>query len=183
MKHPLAWLMTACLVLSMAAVAPFYAASDSTSGSPEPEPASPAPASPAEDGTLPALTSIAGQGMMDSYAYDYLEELSDDIGGRVTGHPPPRAIEWGQAKMRSIGLENVHTEPWQMSRGWTRVSASAEIVSPMHYRLMVDSLGWVGSTASGGVEAEVVTVNSYHLDDEVKNNASSWAGKVLLVVH
>ena len=49
--------------------------------------APPEPASPAADGTLPALTSIAGEGMLDSHAYDYLEQLSDDIGGRVTGTP------------------------------------------------------------------------------------------------
>jgi len=144
----------------------------------------PAPPSPAEDGTLPALTSIAGEGMMDSHAYQDLEELSDDIGGRVTGSPEAaKAIEWGAVKMRAIGLQNVHTEPWQLSRGWTRVSASAELVAPIHHRLMVDSLGWVGSTPGGGAEAEVVTVNAYQLDDEMKQNAAGWAGKVLLVVH
>ncbi|HLW80330.1 MAG TPA: hypothetical protein VKU44_12110, partial [Terriglobia bacterium] len=46
-----------------------------------------------------------------------------------------------------------------------------------------DSLGWVGSTAAGGVEADVVPVNAFHLDDEVKNHSAQWAGKVLLVVH
>jgi carboxypeptidase Q len=142
------------------------------------------PPSPAEDGTLRALTAIAGQGMMDSHAYDYLEELSDGIGGRVTGSPQAaRAIEWGMAKMKAIGLENVRAEQWQMSKGWTRVSAEAELLAPLQRRLMVDSLGWVGSTPQGGVEAEVVPVNGYQLDEETKNNASRWAGKVLLMVH
>jgi len=47
----------------------------------------PEPPSPAEDGTLEALTTIAGKGMMQSHAYSELEELSDDVGGRVTGTP------------------------------------------------------------------------------------------------
>ncbi len=142
------------------------------------------PPSPAEDGTLRALTCIAGEGMMDSHAYDYLEELSDRIGGRVTGSPQAaRAIEWGMEKMKAIGLDNVRAEHWQMSKGWTRVVAGAELLSPITRRLMVDSLGWVGSTPQGGVEAEVVTVNGYQLDGEMKNNASKWAGKVLLMVH
>ena len=149
-----------------------------------PDSTTPEPPSPAEDGTLPALTSIAGRGMMDSHAYDYLEELSDDIGGRVTGSPQAaQAIEWGLGKMRAIGLTNVHAEKWQLSRGWTRISADAEIVSPVRHPLTVDSLGWVGSTPAGGVEAEVVPVNAYQLDDEMKSNAAGWAGKVLLVVH
>ncbi len=47
---------------------------------------------------------------------------------------------------------------------------------------MVDSLGWVGSTPQRGVEADLVPVNGYQLDEEMKNNASKWAGKVLLMV-
>ncbi len=143
----------------------------------------PEPPSPATDGTLPALTSIAGEGMLDSHAYDYLEELSDDIGGRVTGSPEcNRAIEWGVAKMKAIGLANVHTEKWQLKEGWTRVSADAELVSPVARQLKVDSMGWVGSTPPGGAEAEVVAVNNYDLENEIKNNPSHWTGKVLLVV-
>ncbi len=137
---------------------------------------------PGEDGTLPALTAIAGHGMMDSHAYDDLQELSDTIGGRVTGSPDcSRAIEWGLAKMKAIGLENVHAEHWQLSRGWARISASAEIVLPIRRRLTVDSMGWVGSTPPGGVEAEVVPVNLYKLDGEMKD-PSKWTGKVLLMV-
>jgi carboxypeptidase Q len=141
------------------------------------------PASPASDGTLPALTSIAGNGMMNTHSFDYLEELSDQVGGRVTGSPEAkRAIEWGIAKMKAIGLENVRAEKWQISRGWKRISAEAAIVEPVQRRLTVDSMGWVGSTPPGGVEAEVVPVNTLQLEQEMKENSSKWAGKVLLIV-
>jgi carboxypeptidase Q len=140
--------------------------------------------SPATDGTLKALTAVAGAGTMDTHTYQYLEELSDDIGARVTGSPEAgRAIEWGIEKMKAIGLENVHAEPWQLSRGWTRISADAEIISPIHRRVMVDAMGWVGSTQPGGAEADVVEVNAYQLEQEVKDNSAKWRGKVLLIVH
>jgi carboxypeptidase Q len=157
-----------------------FSLSGSTAGSA----ANPAePAAPAQDGTMPALTAIAGQGMMSNEAFDDLEELSDYIGGRVTGSPEAgQAIEWGMQKMRAMGLENVRAEKWKISRGWTRVSASAELVVPIHRRLTVDSMGWVGSTKAGGEEAEVVPVNSNQLEDEMKNKSASWAGKVLLIV-
>jgi Iap family predicted aminopeptidase len=142
-----------------------------------------APPSPAEDGTLKPLSAIAGEGMMESHAYDYLEELSDDIGGRVTGTPAAaKAILWGIAKMKAIGLENVHAEKFQVSRGWTRVSADAEILAPVRHRMTADSMGWVGSTRAGGVEADVIPVNMNRLDEEMKQNATNWAGKILLVV-
>ena len=141
------------------------------------------PASPEKDGTMPALAAIAGQGMMNDESFTDLEELSDYIGGRVTGSPQAeKAIEWGIARMKAIGLENVHAEKWQISRGWTRGAASAELIAPVHKRLLVDSMGWVGSTRPGGVEAEVVPVNLLKVDDELKNNSGSWTGKVLLIV-
>jgi carboxypeptidase Q len=139
---------------------------------------------PSDDGTMKALSAVAGAGTMQSHTYDYLEQLSDDIGARVTGSPEAgRAIAWGAEKMKEIGLENVHTESWKLFRGWTRISADAEIVSPIHRRVMVDSMGWVGSTQAGGAEADVVTMNAYHLEDEIKNNATNWRGKVVLVIH
>src|SRR5277367_4350777 len=139
--------------------------------------------SPATDGTLKALTAVAGAGTMDTHTYQYLEELSDDIGARVTGSPEAgRAIQWGVEKMKAIGLENVHTEPWQISRGWTRISADAEIVSPIHRRVMIDAMGWVGSTPAGGAEAEVVPVNGYQLENEMNDNSGNWRGKILLIV-
>jgi carboxypeptidase Q len=141
------------------------------------------PAAPAEDGTMPALTAIAGHGMMSTEAYNDLEELSDYIGGRVTGSVQAgQAIQWGLQKMRAIGLENVRAEKWQISRGWTRGIAEAELVTPVHRKLTIDSMGWVGSTKTGGEEAEVVPVNINHLEDEIKDNSSKWAGKVLLIV-
>jgi hypothetical protein len=141
------------------------------------------PSSPLTDGTLAALKAIGGGALIDSHAFKFLTELSDDIGGRVTGSAAAAsAVEWGLARMKAIGLENVHAEKWQMSRGWMRISADAELLSPIRRRLKIDSMGWVGSTPRGGVEAEVVPINMFDLDGELKTNSSKWAGKVLLVV-
>src|SRR5882757_3007185 len=137
---------------------------------------------PDEDGTKPALTKIAGEGMMNSHAFEYLTELSDNVGARVTGTPEAqKAIDWGIAKMRGIGLENVHAEKWQLWRGWKRGSADAELVTPIHHKLHVDAMGWTGSTAAGGVEAEIVPVNVLDLDREMKDVAR-LKGKIALVV-
>ena len=141
-----------------------------------------APKGPAEDGTLPALTRIAGEGQMDSHAFGFLTELSDDIGARVTGTSAEhKAEEWGAARMKSIGLDNVHTEKYQLWKGWTRGSAEAEILTPVRHKLHVDAMGWTGSTPAGGVEADVAPVNLFDLDNEIKN-VSRLKGKVAMVV-
>jgi carboxypeptidase Q len=137
---------------------------------------------PNEDGTKPALVRIAGEGMMDSHAFEYLAELSDDIGARVTGSPAERkAEEWGVAKMKAIGLENVHTERYQIWRGWTRGTAEAELLTPVRHKLHVDAMGWTGSTPASGAEGDIVPVNLFAIDKEIKN-VSRLKGKVALMV-
>lgn len=139
------------------------------------------PKGPNEDGTMPSLVKIAGQGLMNSHAYDYLTELSDDIGSRVTGSPAERkSEEWAVAKMKAIGLENVHTEKYMIWRGWTRGTADAQLLSPVNRKLHVDAMGWVGSTAPGGADADVVTINLFDLDEEAKN-LGRLKGKIVLV--
>jgi carboxypeptidase Q len=137
---------------------------------------------PDEDGTKPALTKIAGEGMMNSHAFQYLTELSDNVGARVTGTPEAqKAIDWGIAKMRAIGLENVHAEKWQLWRGWKRGTAEGELLAPTQHKLHVDAMGWTGSTPASGVEGEIVPVNLFDLDQEMKD-LSRLKGKVVLVV-
>ena len=139
------------------------------------------PKGPDEDGTKPALVKIAGEGLLNSRAYEYLAELSDDVGGRVTGTPAERkAEEWGVAKMKSIGLENVHIEKYTIWRGWSRGTAEGEILSPVRHKLHVDSMGWTGSTPAGGAEGDVVSVNMFDIENEIKTVAR-LKGKVALV--
>src|SRR5438094_842664 len=141
----------------------------------------PAPKGPDEDGTKPALARIAGEGIMNSHAFSFLTELSDDIGGRVTGTPAERkAEEWGAAKMKAIGLENVRTEKYTIWRGWARGTAEGEILAPVRHKLHVDAMGWTGSTPTGGAEGDVVAVNMFDIENEIKN-VSRLKGKIVLV--
>src|SRR5262249_44853355 len=137
---------------------------------------------PSEGGTMPALVKIAGEGEMNAHAFEFLTELSDEVGARVTGSPGERkAEEWGAGKMKSIGLENVHTEKYTIWKGWTRGTAEAELLTPVRRKLHVDAMGWTGSTATGGAESDVVTVNLFDIENEIKN-ASRLKGKIPLVV-
>ena len=139
------------------------------------------PKGPDEDGTKPALTRIAGEGFLNSHAYKYLTELSDDVGARVTGSPADRkAAEWASAKMKAIGLENVHLEKYTIWKGWVRGTAEAQLLSPTPHKLHVDAMGWTGSTAAGGAEGDVVPVNLFDIDEEIKNVAR-LQGKIALV--
>ena len=135
-----------------------------------------APKSPEAETTKPGLVKIAGNATMDSPAFQFLTELSDEVGARVTGSPEARkAVEWGSAKMKSIGLENVHTEKWNLWKGWTRGSAEAVMLAPLHRPLTISAMGWTGSTPAGGVDADIATANLFELETEMRN-ASKFRG-------
>src|SRR5437773_1428042 len=87
----------------------------------------------------------------------------------------------GVAKMKAMGLENVHTEKYQLWRGWTRGTAQGELLEPIRRPLHVDAMGWTGSTPAGGAEGEVVAVNLFNIEEEVKQT-SRLSGKVVLVL-
>jgi len=141
----------------------------------------PALAAPPDDATKSALVKIAGYSSMDSPAFNYLTQLSDDIGPRVTGSPQSqKAIDWGLAQMKAIGLENVRAEKYPVWKGWTRGTAEASILSPTPRKLSVAAMGWTGSTPSGGVDAELATASVFNLPDAIKS-AKSYRGKVVFL--
>jgi hypothetical protein len=64
-------------------------------------------AAPAQDGTMPALTAIAGQGMMSAEAYDDLEELSDS-----SPWPPERTAKMLVEKHNDVMLKSYGSWPF-----------------------------------------------------------------------
>jgi hypothetical protein len=89
---------------------------------------------------------------------DTLRELTDGIGGRLTGsYSYQRAAEWAAAKFRNDGIQNVRLEPFTIPNGWQRGLARAEIVTPLRRPLHVESLGWSPSTA-GVIKGDVTVV-------------------------
>ena len=83
------------------------------------------------------------------------------IGPRLTGSASyQRAAEWSADQFRAMGITRVSLEPFTIEHGWERVSARARIVAPADRPLHVASLGWSPSTPDGGVEAEVVALET-----------------------
>jgi carboxypeptidase Q len=110
-----------------------------------------------------------------------LQELTDGIGGRVTGSPAyVKATEWAAAKFRAYGAEDVRLEPFSMDAGWQRGSASGEMLSPMSRPLYVASVGWAPSTPPGGVEGNVILINDISRE-KLEARAEELRGKIVLV--
>lgn len=105
-----------------------------------------------QNANVKTLTDAALAG---TQGYDIIESLTTEIGPRLAGSPQEaRAREWGVAKMKEIGLENVRIEPFTIS-GWERGVETGAIVSPYPQQLYLTALGGSVATPSGGIEADV----------------------------
>jgi len=110
-----------------------------------------------------------------------LAELTDSIGGRLTGSPAyVQATEWAAAKFRSYGIESVRLEPFTMDAGWQRGTASGAMLTPLTRPLYVASLGWAPSTPAGGVEGAVVVVADF-TPEALKSHEKELRGKIVLL--
>ena len=108
--------------------------------------------------TRAAVSQIVGDIMVNGKAYDYDRQLADNIGPRLTGSDNyVHAVSWAVDQFKSLGLSNVHTEPFTMPALWEpEVTATGKILEPRLQTLHIYSLGWSPSTPEGGIKGNVV---------------------------
>ena len=113
----------------------------------------------------------------DQFAWDRLAELTDTYGARLTGSDNlTRAIAWATASMKADGFEKVRTEK-VMGPRWVRGKESLEIVEPPHHTIPLLGLGGSMSTASEGLEAEVMVVSSM---EQLQQRSAEAKGRIVL---
>ncbi len=109
-------------------------------------------------------TTAAGlrdKALADGTAWSVLESLTTEVGGRSVGSEAmTRAKDWGVAKLKALGFENVHVESFETG-AWLRGAESAEVMGPYPHRLAILGLGNSTPTPPGGLEGEVVLFRTY----------------------
>jgi len=144
-------------------------------------------AAPAEQAATPTLTPaqasavdrLIEEGLRDEIAWVVLESLTTEIGPRLGGsEAEARARDWGVRTLRNLGFQNVRVEEFSMP-AWSRLSESAEIVSPFPQELHIAALGQSPSTPEGGITAEVVRFAT--LPELQKAPMTGLEGKIVFV--
>ncbi len=103
---------------------------------------------------------IAGAAMTSGRASAFLEKLTDEVGGRVTGTPQTRAAsELILAALKEAGYSNARFEEFPLESRWIRGPASGRIVSPIERPIAVGSYAWVPGTA-GPVTVPLVDIGA-----------------------
>ena len=133
--------------------------------------------------TRSAMEHIAGSILVGGHAYNYDEQLADNIGGRLTGSDAyNKGVAWGVEQFKALGLKNVHTEAWTIPDAWEpETLATAEMVEPRYQRLHLESLGWSPSTPEGGVKGQVVYVKDVLHESALRVQAAEIKGNIVLI--
>lgn len=140
------------------------------------------PARKPSDEVRRASAALAGSVLVGGRSWNYLKELADGFGGRLSGSPAyERSAEWAARQFRAAGLKEVRLEEWRMESTWQRsTEARGRIVSPVERRLSVEPLGWSPSTPAGGVRGEVILVSDI-TPEAIRARAALIKGKVVVL--
>ena len=107
------------------------------------------------------LRSIYDMALTHGKAYDWLDHLSNEIGGRLSGSlEAEKAVQYTKEVMQEIGLDSVWLQPVMVPK-WTRgvpEYSYIETAPGISSVVNVCALGGSVSTPDGGLKAEVIEV-------------------------
>lgn len=126
------------------------------------------------------LKSIYSTALLDGQSYPWLEHLSNQIGGRLSGSlNAERAVEWGKEELDALGLDRVWLQPVMVPK-WIRGTfeyAHIETSPGNTMNVPVCALGGSVATPLAGIRAEVIEVQNF---EELKQyNKKDIKGKIV----
>jgi hypothetical protein len=93
------------------------------------------------------MAKIRAEGLERSKVLETFNQLTNVIGPRLTNSPAhKRAVAWTLETLKSYGLADVHTEPFEFGRGWTLERLSIEMIEPRYMPLVGYPRAWSPST-------------------------------------
>lgn len=109
-----------------------------------------------------------------------LRQLTDEIGGRVSGSPQmDKAVEWAIASFRAGGVD-VHTEKYMLPTAWSEGATRLELSGPVKFPITLVSEALSPATPADGIEAPIVDVGSGS-EEEFARAGGTIKGALVLV--
>lgn len=108
-----------------------------------------------------------------------LQQLTDQIGGRVPGTPAmQKAVAWGIAAFKAAGADSVHTEDFSIQASWAEGATRMTVVAPEPFVLRAVSIAWAPALAP---HTHVPVVDVAEGDEAGFAKAGDVAGAIVLV--
>lgn len=125
------------------------------------------------------LRKLFDQALLNGQSYDWLDHLSNDIGGRLSGSvSAERAVQYTKAELEKLGLDRVWLQPVMVPK-WTRgLPEYAYVQAGEETRIVnITALGGSISTPETGLRARVIEVQG--LEDLAKYGREQIEGKIV----
>ncbi len=110
------------------------------------------------------LQSIYRKALLDGKAYDWLDYLTNQIGGRLSGSlNAERAVEWSKEELEKLNLDKVWLQPVLVPK-WVRGPKEFALIETepgVTFNVPITALGGSVATPSVGLKAEVVEVQNF----------------------
>ncbi len=107
------------------------------------------------------LESIYSKSLTNGKSYEWLDYLSNQIGGRLSGSAnAEKAVEWTKGELNALGLDRVWLQPVMVPK-WVRGDkeiAYFETQTGKKEKLRICALGGSIATPKNGIKAEVIEV-------------------------
>ena len=112
-----------------------------------------------------SLRKIFDYYLTESKCYSNLEYLATKIGGRLSGSPQAaQAVIWAKKAMYEAGADTVYLQACMVPhwvRGEKEICSSTNIKNKKNVNYSICALGGSVATPKTGINAEVITVNSF----------------------
>ena len=126
------------------------------------------------------IRNIYDMALLNGKSYDWLDHLSNEIGGRLSGSlEAEKAVKYTEAELNKLGLDKVWLQPVMVPK-WTRGSkeyAYIETAPGLSTTTDICALGGSVPTPALGLKAEVIEVQG--LDDLEKYGREQIEGKIV----
>jgi carboxypeptidase Q len=105
-------------------------------------------------------SEIVGRALTSSQLAEDLRQLTDEIGGRVSGTPAmARAVDWAMSAFRDAGVA-AHTESYTMPLTWSEGATRLEILNGGQFPVALVAEGWSAPTPAEGIEADLLHIGN-----------------------
>lgn len=125
-----------------------------------------------------SIKTLFNSALTDGKSYEWLRDLTQNIGGRLSGSPEAaEAVEWGAKLMKNVGLDSVWLQPVMVPH-WVRgeKEIATYTTNGAQKNVPICALGFSIATPKTGVLAEVLEVSSL---EEATKLGNKMEGKIV----
>lgn len=110
------------------------------------------------------LSSIYKTSLLNGKAYDWLDHMTNQIGGRLSGSlNAERSVQWAKEELEDLELDKVWLQPVLVPK-WVRGPKEFALIETepgVTFNVPITALGGSVATPSVGLKAEVIEVQNF----------------------